>query len=371
VTPAPATAVLIFVGFGIVATGTYAWLIVSAKATLSWQLIRGPLAASIESLLQSLGLSPRLPLVPWTPRPPVPWGLIDLVAIVVLQLIAGTLLHEFKLLPDGKIEDLTLPQKQTVIAWNVGLSLLLAVVSVLLMMIRARATSHDLGWSWANIADDIRLGFIGFVMLAPPVYALQGVLVSLWKESKHPIVEMLKAAPDAGFFGVLVVSAAIIAPVFEELMFRVLLQGFLEKVCSFSGPIHELFLGAPTPHTNRPTNDPVDSLVNHLQPDTNRYASPQFAAPSTEHLPTAPADQQPELHGQAAWLPIAISSMIFALLHYSHGPDWIPLLFLAAGMGHLYQRTHRLLPSLIVHSLLNSLSMWGLWVAVKEGALTP
>src|SRR6185437_10939554 len=75
---------------------------------------------------------------------------------------------------------------------------------------------------------------------------LQGLLVSLWKDSKHPIVEMFKAAPDARFFGVLAVSAVVVAPLFEELMFRVLLQGFLEKVCSFHGPLQELLLGAST-----------------------------------------------------------------------------------------------------------------------------
>jgi hypothetical protein len=31
-------------------------------------------------------------------------------------------------------------------------------------------------------------------------------------------------------------------------------------------------------------------------------------------------------------------------------------------MGYLYQRTHRQVPSLVVHALLNSLSMWGLWL---------
>jgi membrane protease YdiL (CAAX protease family) len=37
------------------------------------------------------------------------------------------------------------------------------------------------------------------------------------------------------------------------------------------------------------------------------------------------------------------------------------------GLGYLYQRTHRLMPSLVVHSLLNAISMWGLWVTVKQG----
>ena len=113
----------------------------------------------------------------------------------------------------------------------------------------------------------------------------------------------------------------------------------------------------------------VSDVLGYMPANTNPYTSPQTADASSDVLPVAPLDQQPELRGAAAWLPVAMSSTIFALLHYSHGPDWIPLLLLAAGMGYLYQRTHRLLPSLVVHSLLNSLSMWGLWAAVKEGAL--
>jgi hypothetical protein len=73
---------------------------------------------------------------------------------------------------------------------------------------------------------------------------------------------------------------------------------------------------------------------------------------------------QPEFQGISAWLPIGLSAIIFALLHFSHGPDWVALTLLACGMGYLYQRTHRLVPSLVVHALLNSLSMWGLWLQV-------
>ncbi len=363
--PSPATAALIFVGFAILVTGAYAWLIASAKAALTWQILPSSMAAPVEAALQSLSFAPRLPLIPWTPRQPVPWGLLDLIGIVGLQLIAGTLLHEFKFIPSGKVEDLTLPEKQSVIAWNVGLSLLLAIASVLLVMVRTRATRRDLGWSWSRIVGDIRLGLIAFVMLAPPVYALQGLLVSLWKESKHPIVEMFKDAPDDRFFGVLFVSAAVVAPLFEELMFRVLLQGFLEKAFSFRGSMIELLVAEPTPllHLKAVESDPISPMP----ADTNLCAATQLPAPSIEHAPAEPLYQLPEQRGLAAWLPIVISSAIFALLHYSHGPDWIPLLLLAAGMGYLYQRTHRILPSLIVHSLLNTLSMWGLWVAVKEG----
>ena len=55
--------------------------------------------------------------------------------------------------------------------------------------------------------------------------------------------------------------------------------------------------------------------------------------------------------------PVLLSAALFAGLHWSHGPDPIPLFVLAVGLGYLYQRTHRILPCIIVHLLLNSCTM--------------
>ena len=57
------------------------------------------------------------------------------------------------------------------------------------------------------------------------------------------------------------------------------------------------------------------------------------------------------------WQPVILSSVTFALLHAGHGPDPIPLFFLAVVLGYLYAKTHRLLPSIVVHMALNGLSM--------------
>jgi membrane protease YdiL (CAAX protease family) len=218
------------------------------------------------------------------------------------------------------------------------------------------------------------LGLVGFILLAPPVYGLQGLLVKFWKPSHHPLVELFKGAPDSLFFGLLFLSAAIVAPLFEELVFRVLWQGFLEKWFTFSYTLHELFVGS---------QDRVDSTGTQASPlciglaeapitplavDPNPYATPGATDEASVTFNTLPPAEQPELSGLQALLPIGISSAVFALLHYSHGPDWIPLLLLAAGMGYLYQRTHRLLPSLVVHCLLNSYSLWGLWIQVQAEA---
>jgi membrane protease YdiL (CAAX protease family) len=353
----PALALLTFVACAILVASLWSWLIAATKAALTWGWLPKSLAAHVENALQAAGLSPRLPLVAWTERRPVPWALIDLIGLVGLWLFASlavsAIAHGLGWIESGSgLDDLSLEQRKGFLLANISISLLVAGGGLAVIALRTRATLRDLGWSWTEIASDVRLGLIGFVMLAPPTYALQGLLVWLWKPSKHPLMEMFKGTPDIGFFAFLFVSAAIVAPLFEELMFRVVLQGFLEKVFSFSGDVNELVFGAMAPRAIELTH----------------IGLPLADVPAIENsYVVAPEILQPQLRVSASWLPIGISSAIFALLHYSHGPDWIPLLFLAAGLGYLYQRTHRLLPSLIVHAALNSLSLWGLWVQVQEG----
>jgi membrane protease YdiL (CAAX protease family) len=381
----PATVLLTFVACLIVAAGFWSWLVAATKAALTWSWLPHSPATHIESALQAAGLSPRLPLVAWRERRAVPWALIDLIGLVGLWLLASLAVSAIArglgwIEPASELDDLSLQQRKVFLLANIAISLLVAGGGLTIIAVRTRATLGDLGWSWAGIAADVRLGLIGFIMLAPPTYALQGLLVWLWKPSKHPLMEMFKGTPDVGFFVLLLISAAIVAPLFEELIFRVVLQGFLEKAITFSDDLNKLFVGGRETNTGHPdvvaysggsaaediTMSPAEVVAPNVDP--NPYAPPAtMIEDPNKRTSEIRSNTQPPLRGASWWLPIAISSAVFALLHYSHGPDWIPLLFLAAGLGYLYQRTHRLLPSLIVHAALNSLSLWGLWVQVQEG----
>ncbi|MFT7642674.1 MAG: membrane protease YdiL (CAAX protease family), partial [Pirellulaceae bacterium] len=73
------------------------------------------------------------------------------------------------------------------------------------------------------------------------------------------------------------------------------------------------------------------------------------------------------LPARLAMLPILGSSAIFALMHFSHGPDPIPLFFLSIGIGYVYQRTHRILPCILIHMLLNGFSILLLWLQLFGG----
>jgi membrane protease YdiL (CAAX protease family) len=59
--------------------------------------------------------------------------------------------------------------------------------------------------------------------------------------------------------------------------------------------------------------------------------------------------------------PILVSSLFFALAHFGYGPEPVPLFFLAIALGYVYQRTHRILPSIVTHALFNAFAMFILW----------
>ena len=65
---------------------------------------------------------------------------------------------------------------------------------------------------------------------------------------------------------------------------------------------------------------------------------------------------------------IVFSSLLFAAMHWDHGAAPVSLFFFSLGLGWLYQRTHRLLPSIVVHLCLNACSLMLLPLAPSDVA---
>jgi membrane protease YdiL (CAAX protease family) len=63
-------------------------------------------------------------------------------------------------------------------------------------------------------------------------------------------------------------------------------------------------------------------------------------------------------------LPILVSSMLFAWAHLGHGTDPFPLFVLSLFLGFVYQRTHCILPSIVLHAMFNLLSMLMFWLTM-------
>ena len=231
-------------------------------------------------------------IVPWEPRRPIPWGLIDFlvgfglpVVFFVISLralawgrAAGWIMESGG--PSGGLNP------SDFFAQSLA-SLLGMLVSVIIIWIRFRARWSDFGWIARKVWSDIRLGVGAFAILRTPTYALQVLLVQ-FVESKHPLLELIRQEPRVELIVGAAFSAVIVAPLFEEYLYRGLLQGWLERMASFHEDVIPLLLGGPVrsesvdtsvampdnadgqspPCTERSTADPLQAA----------YAPPEFMA---------------------------------------------------------------------------------------------
>ncbi|CAN0489807.1 unnamed protein product, partial [Hapterophycus canaliculatus] len=101
-----------------------------------------------------------------------------------------------------------------------------------------------------------------------------------------------------------------------------------------------------TPESGNPFQSPgIDPA---LETQTPPYASDAVTVPN----PDTRSDWTPT----AIW-PIVVASLLFAMMHWGQGLAPIPLFFLSLGLGYLYRQTGSLIPSIVVHFVLNGFTM--------------
>ncbi|MGC3966455.1 MAG: CPBP family intramembrane metalloprotease [Pirellulales bacterium] len=161
----------------------------------------------------------------------------------------------------------------------------------------------------------LRIGAAAFAVLFPPVIALQGLLNFVWMESQHPIIIAYRQSHDSMIWWWCAAVAVGTAPLVEEFVFRGVLQGWLARLLA----------------------------------ERRRRTAPE----TTEETAVAAAT----IRDSEVYLPIILSSAVFSLMHWQSGPDFVPIFFLALGLGYLYRQTQSIWPGVIVHALLNSWSM--------------
>lgn len=304
--------------------------------------------------------------LPLAPRRKAPWGFLDLLLAIGIIFIFQFMLQAIVVLtvvPKGGNPEKVAGLTTLLIAASSAASLLGLIVVLLVVAFRSGATLVDLGIDEKEILGDIGLGAQAFVMLVVPVLILQAIL-TMWFPSNHPLIDAVRKEPNPGLTLTAAIIAAVVgAPLLEEFGFRVLLQGWMETLVG--GPhawskamlgayyeppvITDVVLSPPSPETNpieSASAVPLPPVV--LGPEANPYAAPDNVAAT----PVEPAAEP----APPFW-PTLISAFLFAIAHWSHGPDWIPLLFLALGLGYLYRQTHRIVPTIVVHFLLNATSM--------------
>ena len=309
-------------------------------------------------------------LVPLVSRRPAPWTVVDVVLIVVAYVLLTTAIGWALTRSDGAQPDED-PAKAIEAYTTIrllsasALSNIIAVVfSIGLLSIRTGAARNDLGFPGGQLAGDLLLGGAAFAAVSVPIYALQFALTRFFP-SRHPVVSILEIDHGPLTMAWVALIAVVIAPIAEEFLFRVVMQGWLEAAearhCGTSGLASRSGLALTDPD---PTSGQALTYESHPAETENPYQSPGF-------LPSEGTSTPPDIATQSKLgfaglprgvIPVVATSAVFALLHAGHGPDPIPLFLLALVLGFLYQRTHRVLPGIVLHMCLNGTSMLMFWM---------
>src|SRR5262249_47545622 len=159
---------------------------------------------------------------------------------------------------------------------------------------------------------------------------------------EHPLERMLRQETGVWGFVLAYISASVLAPLAEELMFRGVLQAWLRKIFNKT-PANE---SVPAPDRAVVLSDsaapPCVSQVGSSSGVRWFPRPPSFLSFGRSSTPTYRA------------LPVVITSFLFASAHFAQMPTPFAIFVLSLVLGLLYEQTGSLAPSLVLHSLFNA-----------------
>ena len=160
--------------------------------------------------------------------------------------------------------------------------------------------------SWKRIGFRTNWKQVHLALISTPlilsVVMIFSLIGSAIVEYQHPVLDALSQQTSPTFWTLTFFVTAIATPIFEEFIFRGLLQGSLQAL--------------------------ADRQVDQ-------------------------GDWKPK----ALW-PLLVSSFIFAIMHFpGQGAAPLPIFALSIGLGYLYRQTGSLIPPILVHVILNSITL--------------
>ncbi len=229
-------------------------------------------------------------------------------------------------------------------------------------------TLRDLGLNADHLWRDLRLGILAFLGVTPIVMGINAIAHLFLKTNKHPLEKMLRDEMGPGLIDLAYLSAVLLAPALEELFFRGILQGWLRKIvlteqASESPDFAETPVEAtefPDPETPAP---PLPEKF-RLWPRLPTFGRDADAASSLDT-----GNGSTSRNNLARLLPVIVTSLIFAAVHFEQMPAPLAIFPLSMALGLLYERTESLVASFVLHALFNGFNTTLLVVAVTFGPL--
>jgi membrane protease YdiL (CAAX protease family) len=307
-------------------------------------------------------------ILPYEPRRQVRWGSFAAL-LIPLYVVALLFMGSNADVPAPEPVKPEAAELLTVLLTMIASQLVITGVVVLVVAAAYRTRLEDFGLptSLQQFGRDVRIGVVAGLAAILPVHGIQLILLVVFRLHEdpptHPLVDMIKpGGPNWLLFALASVMAVVVAPLSEEIFFRLLFQGWLEKWEAMRVAWRErLAQHEEVASTELPAleNDEARMASDELMTAEN---SPDHSSLDIRHSTFSP---NPPSRGMAGlpygWFPILISSLIFAAAHFGHGVDPVAIFFLALILGYVYQRTHRIVPTIVTHMLFNSLAILILW----------
>jgi membrane protease YdiL (CAAX protease family) len=238
--------------------------------------------------------------------------------------------------------------------WSGILALPLQVLTFpLLFSAFSRTRLDQLALTTQRFGRNVLMGFLGVLVLAPPVFAINYFLRYLYSQTgehgveQHALERITQHSLFPGEWLLLFFAAMVSAPLVEELTFRGVLQPWLaaRRWGGQAAMLGSLILAAAQRWERLQAAWPqgILPLMEAAAPVLFVLAllPPFLLVWWFSRTPLAPA--------------IFGTSLLFACIH-SSWPTPIPLFVLALGLGVLAQRTQSLVGPIVLHSLFNGVS---------------
>lgn len=355
-------------------------LALSAMSLLLIAMLVGSLASWIYLIVRVRRGQPLLEVEPCAPRV---WGLADLAMVAGLFLVCQVLFATvYARLSNGEIPGAANGQVSAAVAAFASLGNIVAIALALFWMaLRFDATPKHVGFRFSGWWRQLQIGIIATFVVLPVVYLLMAaVSIGLHSEYNHPLLDEVRRNATLTSYLMGVVTAVLLAPLAEEFLFRVMIQGWLQS-WSVSTP-KQILLGArlserglgdsPALEVGPPIGQNTEWDVEAQIVDTSNPYQPVVIGLTDRSAPNVDTDQVSisttldETHWVSTppWWPSVVTGILFGLAHWGYGLSFIPLIVLGIVLGLLYRATHSIWPCFLVHFALNSTSMLGLGLSI-------
>lgn len=226
------------------------------------------------------------------------------------------------------------------------------------------AGRKDLGLTSNDLGRDLKLGAIAFLAITPVVMTINALAQLVLNPNKHPLEKMLRAEMSPGLVVLAYLSAVVLAPAVEEILFRGVIQAWLRR----------LIVAKETPDLPSPLPDGAsavdleweDPAVSAERPrvwwlprlpglgsDRPPASANPYDAPLSEPFEGETAAPGRARMADLRYVPIVLTSALFAAVHFEQMPAPLAIFPLALVLGLLYERTESLVPSFLLHALFN------------------